>query len=541
MSDKVPDAKTRLNMLLKYGKLKRELEDLRKELSSSFPDDNLDILDHEEKQKEEKSDIEQIINKDVKIEENINPILNIDIKDLKIGNNDFMDSIKKHMDKIAELSKPIPKAQEKPVIDPNNKLMCQQCGIVEKDITSLQDHIMIYHEEAFGVVYPYSCLYCNLGYRYPDEIAAHENLCRRNPKNAAKYNNSVPSNPIEPPIPPPKPIKEFRHKYEENEEDDGEDGEDEELGANGVDNIPVVPNGKHQCPVCKNKYATQYYLGEHFIISHNNYETQLILDKKKQPGGFPGFNVLRYIKMIGNTNLDAEYIKKESCILCCNPYFDKIAYLKSIRNKVKLYNASRNLPLEPLNIDISKFAEEDVEEEEDDDDNDDNDDDNEDNEEEEDEEDNGCDCEDCNELKKQSPKENKPESTESVLIDECTYDSDTELYMKNKPNKNKRTKCDIDIYYKNDINITIPELYDCIVKNSPFKRKSVELLCCNTIVCEECLENNIKSKNDIICPFCRRDHNQRDQDYIVYYNISKFNKSAWEKWWENHQYEIFFR
>jgi len=92
-----------------------------------------------------------------------------------------------------------------------------------------------------------------------------------------------------------------------------------------ADNIPTNVNGEYQCPYCTNKYISVDFLGEHFIITHNDYESLTKLDDDIIHIGFPGFELLEYIGMI-------EYKEKEEidevCQICNDNYENKIIRMK---------------------------------------------------------------------------------------------------------------------------------------------------------------------------------------------------------------------
>jgi len=80
---------------------------------------------------------------------------------------------------------------------------------------------------------------------------------------------------------------------------DGDDLDDHlEECVSRIDNIQTNNNGRYICPICNNKYMTTHLLGEHFTLTHNNYNELTELDKKNKRGGFPGFDILKTIKMI---------------------------------------------------------------------------------------------------------------------------------------------------------------------------------------------------------------------------------------------------
>ena len=64
--------------------------------------------------------------------------------------------------------------------------------------------------------------------------------------------------------------------------------------------------------------ANQFYLGEHFIESHNDYTELTELDKRAIATGFPGLELLEKIGMIRYVRLEED---TDTCKIC---YFDYI-------------------------------------------------------------------------------------------------------------------------------------------------------------------------------------------------------------------------
>ncbi|CAH6421138.1 Hypothetical protein KVN_LOCUS154 [uncultured virus] len=159
------------------------------------------------------------------------------------------------------------------------------------------------------------------------------------------------------------------------------------------DNIPTNDDGIYQCPLCKNKYDDLNFLGEHFILSHNDYESLSILDENNQSCGFPGFELLGKINMtefLESNDFSSLITKKEICLICSLDY-------------------------------------------------------------------------------------------------------------------NLLTK------------------------------KPIKLICCKNLICTECLEKYCTVTNSIICPFCKLDHTQIGQEYLMEIELSEtIDKTKWIKWWERH-------
>ena len=73
---------------------------------------------------------------------------------------------------------------------------------------------------------------------------------------------------------------------------------------------------------------------------------------------------------------------------------------------------------------------------------------------------------------------------------------------------------------------------DCAKINKDNIYYPLTITCCNTNVCHKCIIAHFTKINDIICPFCDKNHNKIKLDYIKIYSIGKTNKIAWENWWK---------
>ncbi|ARF09135.1 procyclic acidic repetitive protein PARP [Catovirus CTV1] len=113
------------------------------------------------------------------------------------------------------------------------------------------------------------------------------------------------------------------------------------------------------------------------------------------------------------------------------------------------------------------------------------------------------------------------------------YNSDSEYLTK----KVKRLEKIFSDDKKNSI-ITDDLLYKKGIAKLHLAGRPLKFKCCKKILCSECLENHVVYTNNIICPFCKHDHNNYDEEYIEIPEASKFNKHHWRKWWKNHP-EIF--
>jgi hypothetical protein len=384
-----------------------------------------------------------------------------------------------------------------------DRFRCDECGCVNKDATELMDHKMIWHEKIFDDITIYECACRRM---FQDEILYNNHMeeCQINNNRSQNQENKLvreeginqEEKKVElkninliPPA-PPRLVRSPRVPYR------NLIPREEKKNNNSGDNIPTHIYGRHVCPVCQNKYYTQFDLGEHFTLSHSNYESQLILDSKKAEGGFPGLDLLVDINMISYVEDKETFMKlmNEQCHICTSDLINnKEVLIRREYNKKKRYIPEhRKNKLDPKDSFIKykvykpKYK---------------------------------------LEKKKKDYKEDDEDQEKIIekLLPDCYSDSE-ELYYKKK-NKTKK------------VNITDPILQNVILWNSVYKKNFVKLNCCNVYICVTCLTKYIKEKNDITCLFCKFDHNKRDLDYIRYHEVGTCNKKIWIKWWQNH-YEI---
>lgn len=129
-------------------------------------------------------------------------------------------------------------------------------------------------------------------------------------------------------------------------------------------------------------------------------------------------------------------------------------------------------------------------------------------------------------------------------IDIIEYMSDSELEkikgyntkLKSKKLNLKRIFCshnDSLIYCKRiPYNCVRHELLvNCINKYRLVSRLPIIMTCCLKHLCTSCLEQTLSNSNTLSCPFCNHDHTKYDIEYIVVYEIGKLNKRAWIDWW----------
>ena len=240
---------------------------------------------------------------------------------------------------------------------------------------------------------------------------------------------------------------------------DGDDLDDHLGECMEIDNIPINPNGQYECPICKNKYSTAHFLGEHFIISHNNYSELTTLDKKHNVG-FPGFDILKQVGMIkylNNNEIKNIINSNTECNICYNKYQytqKKVIYND---NSCNGYNSDSELYYKPLD-------------------------------------------------KKTLEKQNK-------LYDLVKKDNCNRTFIKIKRKTNFKELIDFENKLKQKN--TIP----CV------------LVCCNIDICKECLQEHTTTKNKIICPYCNKNYEDNDLDYIKVIENGDQTNNSWKRWW----------
>jgi hypothetical protein len=104
-----------------------------------------------------------------------------------------------------------------------------------------------------------------------------------------------------------------------------------EIDEINVNEIPESIFGTYICPVCQKKYDNSFFLGEHFIQSHNDYDVLCKLDVKNH-NGFPGYSLLYKIGMVKQFRKKKQNISNEKCDICFFNYeYNKENILKCKR------------------------------------------------------------------------------------------------------------------------------------------------------------------------------------------------------------------
>jgi hypothetical protein len=270
------------------------------------------------------------------------------------------------------ISKPIESIPQNPVapvdpvlpvvikpVAPYNELKCGYCALIHQNINELNEHIMIFHETIYDGQNR-TCDTCGLAfdtdvnfYYHIDNahivplppVAKIGRAVRKIVKAVKPVDGSIPAPPhqalydqLNQPIPAGQPFQQAPNDLiianadgDADGDADDYDSEDDEIPllevpvevsvAKPVDNIRVSAIGKYVCPICAKKYASPYYLGEHYTISHSSYSEQSKLDDRKSYTSFPGYELLErigMIKLLDQTEINT-FLDKE-CMICCFKY-----------------------------------------------------------------------------------------------------------------------------------------------------------------------------------------------------------------------------
>jgi hypothetical protein len=395
---------------------------------------------------------------------------------------------------------------------------CGHCGLQNKNLIELDDHIMVVHENAFGggiIPHNYNCAHCGENFDNEDSYYDHIDDAHGGEESVSKEEQIKED--IKGDISGNRIMELFSDTDEEDEtiskpeKDNKETKVDDNKISNAAveaaeidntkadilpplvypklikkkvpkqeydtpDKIPVSKLGKYVCPQCNNRYSSQNYLGEHFTLSHSSYGDQLKLDEKKLYTSFPGYFVLKLIGMI--KLFDIEELKDQllnDCPICCYEYTLDEDIRKLHEREIVIAMKESETTKE---IDIKKEL--------------------------------------STEFKQKELKESKPAKMKWFI---------------SNTNTKKVKQSVIDREKKEDEDREILMKYR---KDKSLAAEPVQVTCCKKVMCKTCFENHLKHTNNIQCPFCKFDHNKYDQDYIRYTEISKFNRKAWIEWWSNH-------
>jgi hypothetical protein len=235
------------------------------------------------------------------------------------------------------------------------------------------------------------------------------------------------------------------------------------------DNMPTNPNGKFECPICNKKYSNDNILGEHFIITHNDFSDLGTLDNNIIKKGFPGYDILEELYMIRQIDQKLIIKNNEVCSICCHR-FKEDGYIY-------------------------------------DDDSDDSDD------------------SDYQQINKKTRK--------------CNSEADLIIHNHNNinNNENKDNKSDSELLNS----LSDDEIENIIIDktlinklNEIIDRETLPLLmvCCNLLICHDCLRSTLEASNNLICPFCRFDHCKTNLDFFYIVEFDFCDPNLWIPWWK---------
>lgn len=101
---------------------------------------------------------------------------------------------------------------------------------------------------------------------------------------------------------------------------------------------------------------------------------------------------------------------------------------------------------------------------------------------------------------------------DDIKIDECPI-----CYYKYNSYKRSYTQNDTEQYNRYDKYAKFFCDMRLMSKKSNIKIEPIKLLCCNTIICSNCLVQHIRTKRgEPECPYCRKNHTQHNKRYIVF-------------------------
>ena len=106
--------------------------------------------------------------------------------------------------------------------------------------------------------------------------------------------------------------------------------------------IPENPLGIYICPVCDKRYDNTFYLGEHFIANHDDYNVLCNLDTRNH-NGFPGYKILYRMGMITKFKNKKKFtVTDEICDICCFNYTYNKSEISSCKRKEEILLENRN-------------------------------------------------------------------------------------------------------------------------------------------------------------------------------------------------------
>ena len=214
-----------------------------------------------------------------------------------------------------------------------NTIYCDECPFYTNDNICMMDHKLIYHD---GIFNEYVCDNCAAYFPTMSELDNHifishtkkkdshdsSPIAKRKSTKIEKIDcckNNDTTNTIQ-----DNSEKNFDDEFDDDSDNDSDyNSENDEINNNNDTEHKNLykwscETGKYECNICKLKFRSQNYLGEHFMLNHQSYEDQLELDKQLNISSFPGFEVL-----IENSYCVIDDIKKHydnTCEICYEKY-----------------------------------------------------------------------------------------------------------------------------------------------------------------------------------------------------------------------------
>lgn len=123
------------------------------------------------------------------------------------------------------------------------------------------------------------------------------------------------------------------------------------------------------------------------------------------------------------------------------------------------------------------------------------------------------------------------------------YNSDNELTFGDPEEEDSRDLSDSEYIINKKIkrrSIRDKKLIDKIDEIKTAEILPVKMSCCGYTMCYGCLRSSVETSDNIVCVFCKRDHSERDEEYITVVEESDVcEDKKWLPWWYKH-IDIFY-
>lgn len=94
---------------------------------------------------------------------------------------------------------------------------------------------------------------------------------------------------------------------------------------------------------------------------------------------------------------------------------------------------------------------------------------------------------------------------------------------------------DSETYYRKTKSITRPfckKTNKLFHKISLMDTRPIVMMCCDAVVCRRCIQLMINNTDNLVCMFCKYDHERRDSKYItIIEETDKCDPDKWRSWW----------